>query len=519
MDSAGGALQLSSAAGGAAESANMSVQTGPDGKVVLVSRTGSSLPPTASPTPLTTIALNATPQGACLKDALAIRAADIHIVDVAVGPECSAAAAPEPAAPSSEGGGFDHDEDVRIFIGQLDGDGEVTIDIRNPSVDVAAVQLSLIDQDGAPLEGVSLLESPLLPDVTLGGAGLLAYSPDGGTIAAGDQQRLLVRLAVDSPVVQSVCPEQVQATTPSLFLVSVSVTCGGDVSGNGSTAVLAKIRAEPVVNGQLAIMYQSLVPMIGFQFELRTLLGQPVTFATEVVRGTGAATDAMVVSVGAGGVVVGVGVTGETVPATTGDEAQLLATIGLNQTTDGTQLCVVGPIFSGADGGSIAVEEPSCEIPPGSIVGGGNATGNAKGGDVSLSASLVGTAVTISYMSDVELAGAEFMLMDSAGGALQLSSAAGGAAESANMSVQTGPNGKVVLVSRTGSSLPPTASPTPLTTIALNATPQGACLKDALAIRAADIHIVDVAVGPECSAAAAPEPAAPSSEGGGFDHD
>merc|ERR1719353_976778 len=126
---------------------------------------------------------------------------------------------PEPPSAStpSPSGGFDQDEDVRIFIGQLDGDGEVTINIRNPSVDVAAVQLSLIDQDGAPLEGVSLLESPLLPDVTLGGAGLLAYSPDGGTIAAGDQQRLLVRLAVDSPGVQSVCAEQVQATTPSLF--------------------------------------------------------------------------------------------------------------------------------------------------------------------------------------------------------------------------------------------------------------------------------------------------------------
>ena len=177
---------------------------------------------------------------------------------------------------------------------------------------------------------------------------------------------------------------------------------------------VAKIRAEPVVNGQLAIMYQSLVPMIGFQFELRTLLGQPVTFATEVVRGTVAATDAMVVSVGAGGVVVGVGVTGETVPATTGDEAQLLATIGLNQTTDGTQLCVVGPIFSGADGGSIAVEEPSCEIPPGSIVGGGSDASVGGNFALALAPTVVqdGT-VSVFYSSSVRsVTGFEFTLQD-----------------------------------------------------------------------------------------------------------
>jgi hypothetical protein len=74
---------------------------------------------------------------------------------------------------------------------------------------------------------------------------------------------------------------------------------------------------------------------------------------------------------------------------------------------------VVGPIFSGADGGSIAVEEPSCEIPPGSIVGGGSDASVGGNFALALAPTVVqdGT-VSVFYSSSVRsVTGFEFTLL------------------------------------------------------------------------------------------------------------
>ena len=557
----GAPLALAGVSGGAAEVAGFLVEASArPGQVLGISIALAALPATGQGAPqlLTTISLASPPalaagEAACLLDAQATNevAQTVEVEATAcgdAGAEEPPSTAIEPAPPPAPSLGPSPPADVAATL-SLEYDPTaltVTVSYTSP-VAMQGVQFVLrdaADGEGVPLDSASGgAAASAQMDAQVGANGnVFIISLAGGELSAASTPTELttIVLAAGSAAPTAVCVDPAEAEAISadggVVTLGSAAPCDGsaaapspplsELSPTLSPTEPSELLAPPsppqdaslvltasLMGTSVDVSYSSAIPLSGIEFLLQDGTGSPL--AATGASGGAADADGVEVATGDNGNVLIFSLTGTAVNSS----ASLvpLTSISLASAPASGVACLTSAV-----GATVDAIEVEAGISVGACDSGSGEAPSPQpsaGSRVSLSTMLSadGTSVDIFYMSDQELAGVEFVLMDGqAGQMLQLGAAgSGGEAEVAGLDVKIGSNGNVIVISLMGGTLAPASSATLLTTIPLDAPPAAsACLMNGHGVTSPSLFQIEANVSASaCEEAGGGLPSPPSSSG------
>ena len=538
----GEGVPLDSASGGAAASAQMDAQVGASGNVFIISLAGGELSAASTPTELTTIVLaagSAAPTAVCVDPAEAEAiSADGGVVTLGSAAPCDGSAA-APSPPLSElSPTLSPTEPSELLAPPSppqDASLVLTASLMGTSVDVSY-------SSAIPLSGIEFLlqdgtGSPLAATGASGGAA----DADGVEVATGDNGNVLIfsltGTAVNSsaslvpltsislasaPASGVACLTSAVGATVDAIEVEAGISVGACDSGSGEApspqpSAGSRVSLSTMLSADgtsVDIFYTSDKELAGIEFVLRDGNQTPL----RVSGGSGGATEAagLEVHTGDSKTVVIFSSGTSTLPAAASDT--LLTTLVLESAP------VDGAVCLGSGQGIAASTFELVDVDVSAAACEGDSSGEAPstppvsiGLTLSVALSSDSSALDVSYTSDQELAGVEFVLMDGqAGQMLQLGAAgSGGEAEVAGLNVTIGSNGNVIVISLMGGTLAPASSATLLTTIPLDAPPAAsACLMNGHGVTSPSLFQIEANVSASaCEEAGGGLPSPPSSSG------